>query len=1452
MTSRVLSYGNGAAGVLAYLTHDRAAPDEPHPETDKRVAGIAIRGMPLEDGASPEERSRAIYLAGRIIQNNITDAEHLKQRAGVSNRGRKRKYGLVHCCPSWGEDERPTWEQMVAAGDSWLKSTGLEGHLTVMVAHVEEGLPRHLHLVSCLIDPENGRAYRGNLALGGSGWAEQYERAHGGIRIKTRVERNRIRAETRELRREAREAQERAGLGDKVLSIVGASTAQRLERQIQKRQAEMPATEETRSAGLHRQRADEGTKPTWAGVYAAQRAERQALVQKGATQAQIDQLDLEHKLARTELGESLQRGEDVENPRTQVPAPIRYRAAATDPGEGERATAWFREHAPESKHGRALEATGFTPSRLVETLGPELGARWADALRQHIARQAEPGRLRPLLKPGGDPAKRALTRVWFEVHEPTKAVVDKLLADRQTPRMIASALGPEAGPPWAEAMRQSIAQRPRPTDLSSLFDPEGDPIDRELKLEWFRSREPEGPAADALLTAGTPQQLEKALGPELAERWVQAAKRHRADGPPPDTAELLAALTDPAKREIAMDWFRSNEPTEVKLRAVVATETDILLLATVLTGPPAALGRADGRELAQKWLPGVDRQYVIEIGAYGLYRKMQAWHRQFDEWEKLVYPPTPERKNPGLPSGPNQVVKLPPPAEAERRALEEATRAQAEVQRWVLEEAARALAEAQRRAAVLIPAATPPAPRTPESPPPTTRPGAEQSPGTAMPAAAPPPAPARQPEQAQAMRAPEPAPPLPAAPRPPRPAGATPTNEDLIEDLRTGDPAGQQWFWTHRPDRDNVRKVVREAVDPELVARVLPPELAADWVARLEETYAVLKKQQGPVSDEYRRQWKQKRPEWERLPTPPAPTQPDGQLAELPSELQRKLLREEQKRRELDRREAQVRATSAGEQRLKTRFGAKRSLTLDEKLSVVETVEMEICQELDAREVAIKAEAGGGELLQRVEGRRGAPRDLAAREKKMFEVEQVSRATDEVEIQLPTTPNPERRGCRVSVVFDAMLNAVPAEDDDPFVGDVVFLLKARYAQRTLEGVSEGGYDAAAREESARRHFGSAVVDAMKWCVQMVREILLAACHKILGGGGESGERVQASLEGARAERQAQQSAVESAAQNVAIDVNAFSQSALGDGRDPVSALEEATAPRRKVLEEAQAAGVDFQKVFAEAEEKQKDSGFAAIEAVTNEFVSNLERREWSAWRFPGGKERLLAEEQKILRGASRPLTPPELDTAVSAVEAWVEGEMRDHVRRVVAEMRAEFEFVPPAGVVRAAGRALREQYDPEHRPGRLVSALKQLPDETGAPPSDEVLHAALNGQRRAKHAARKKENLEHYQQALKRGKQDHTWRWSDGWSAGYPRPKKPKKEPDPAPPSREQIERFQKELIAGVAAFVRQWVKQEFETWELGGGGGSTPPGTPPRRPAMTPSVSLQGQHQDRKSGQSR
>ena len=105
---------------------------------------------------------------------------------------------------------------------------------------------------------------------------------------------------------------------------------------------------------------------------------------------------------------------------------------------------------------------------------------------------------------------------------------------------------------------------------------------------------------------------------------------------------------------------------------------------------------------------------------------------------------------------------------------------------------------------------------------------------------------------------------------------------------------------------------------------------------------------------------------------------------------------------------------------------------------------------------------------------------------------------------------------------------------------------------------------------------------------------MAACHKILGGGGEAGQRVQAALEAARVGREAHQSAVESAAQNAGIEVDAFSQSALEAGRDPVSALEEETARRQRVFSNAAAFGMDIQVEL-------KVRGFAAIEAATKQW-----------------------------------------------------------------------------------------------------------------------------------------------------------------------------------------------------------------------------------------------------------
>ena len=224
MTSRVLAYGNGARGVLAYCGHDGPIASDPRPRTTNRLAGIAMRGMPTCD----------LETAGRIIQNTITDAPLLKKAAGISNRGRKLQHGIAHVGLSWADDERPTWAEMQAAGDSWLQANGLDKHRVVMLAHDEAGKPSHMHLVTCLVNPETGRAHRGNLALGGSRWAQAWEEAHGGVRIQTRVERNIARDQIRQVSDD---------LDAGRLSSDEARTAHQAIR------SQMPAAERTRSNG---------------------------------------------------------------------------------------------------------------------------------------------------------------------------------------------------------------------------------------------------------------------------------------------------------------------------------------------------------------------------------------------------------------------------------------------------------------------------------------------------------------------------------------------------------------------------------------------------------------------------------------------------------------------------------------------------------------------------------------------------------------------------------------------------------------------------------------------------------------------------------------------------------------------------------------------------------------------------------------------------------------------------------------------------------------------------------------------------------------------------------------------------------------------------------------------------------------------------------------------------
>ena len=324
------------------------------------------------------------------------------------------------------------------------------------------------------------------------------------------------------------------------------------------------------------------------------------------------------------------------------------------------------------------------------------------------------------------------------------------------------------------------------------------------------------------------------------------------------------------------------------------------------------------------------------------------------------------------------------------------------------------------------------------------------------------------------------------------------------------------------------------------------------------------------------------------------------------TEQRRELAAEERRKRgELAELTAEVRATSAGaewlEEKRRARLDAtKRSLTLDEELIVVREVNALIEADLARRAGDVEASLGGAELLRRAERRRGgSPQRLTEREEAIVAVELRVQAADAAVASLAALArDPERPDRRVPPVINAMLDAVPADSDGPFLEDVVRLLQARFAQDEQKDADRGGYDAAEdREKSARRHFGSALASAFEWCVLKIRALILAACHKILGGRGETGARVQAAFEAADAKRQSRQLEAHEEARTVAIDPNAFSEEARANGRDEVAAIMEETARRRQVISDAAATDIDVQAVFRAAEARENGSGFSAIEAA---------------------------------------------------------------------------------------------------------------------------------------------------------------------------------------------------------------------------------------------------------------
>lgn len=180
MIAQIHAGGGNFAGAVAYLTHDAGTQDDPRPTSDDRVGFIEVENLVPCDPAR----------AARIMAATVRDADALKALAGVSAKGRKLTKPVYHFSLSWAPDENPARAEMLSAAQGSLQSLGMGDRQAVVIEHCDRPHP-HVHVVVNRVSPEDGRAAStSHDARTLSTWAAQWEREHGGIRCRRRIERN--------------------------------------------------------------------------------------------------------------------------------------------------------------------------------------------------------------------------------------------------------------------------------------------------------------------------------------------------------------------------------------------------------------------------------------------------------------------------------------------------------------------------------------------------------------------------------------------------------------------------------------------------------------------------------------------------------------------------------------------------------------------------------------------------------------------------------------------------------------------------------------------------------------------------------------------------------------------------------------------------------------------------------------------------------------------------------------------------------------------------------------------------------------------------------------------------------------------------------------------------------------------------------------------------------------
>jgi hypothetical protein len=144
------------------------------------------------------------------MYTTFSQAELLKQEAGVHAGGSVVETPVKHISLNWHPDEKPTQEHMIATAEAFLKEMGWEQHQALLVAHNDKP-HSHVHIELNRIHPETGRALDDSFERRrASDWALAYEHENGNVRCPQRETEfaERTPSPTRETWQKLREAQE--------------------------------------------------------------------------------------------------------------------------------------------------------------------------------------------------------------------------------------------------------------------------------------------------------------------------------------------------------------------------------------------------------------------------------------------------------------------------------------------------------------------------------------------------------------------------------------------------------------------------------------------------------------------------------------------------------------------------------------------------------------------------------------------------------------------------------------------------------------------------------------------------------------------------------------------------------------------------------------------------------------------------------------------------------------------------------------------------------------------------------------------------------------------------------------------------------------------------------------------------------------------------------------------